>query len=235
MKVLDLDLDFFLSDCCPLAAPGERPDETCANAWAPEAVRAYLEDHCGLSLQQPVPGRIFETHDGALDFWQEMLSQGRLRAPFEVVHVDAHSDLAIGRPGPDFVLKAVLTRPVEKRPSIEAYRTGRKLDEANYLLFALAFHWIDDLTLVRMARSRPDIPSVIRSRGNDVVFLTSDIARLMEDKLGPEPLIPLHVYDDCETYHGGGFDFVTLAHSPRYAPRSADRLIDVIRPYLALE
>ena len=26
MRVLDIDLDFFLADCCPLAEPGERPE-----------------------------------------------------------------------------------------------------------------------------------------------------------------------------------------------------------------
>ena len=231
MRVLDLDLDFFLSDCCPLAAPGARPDEGCAAAWEAERVDAFLQAHCGLHKERPLPGRIFDTHDQALDFWQQMMESGRLSAPFTVVHVDAHADLAIGPPGPDFVLKAVLTKDVSSRPALASYRSGKKLDEANYLLFALGFRWIDDLTLVRIERSKPDIPPVLRS-GENALRLASDIARLMEAKHGREPSVPLHVVDDWRAYRGGAFDFITLARSPRYAPRSADALVPVIQAYI---
>ena len=63
MRVLDLDMDFFLSGPCPLATPGERPDEACAQAWSEEEVVWFLEEQCGLSAERPVPGAIFDTHD----------------------------------------------------------------------------------------------------------------------------------------------------------------------------
>ena len=110
MKILDLDMDFFLTDACPLARLGERPDERCAQPYPDDEVVRFLEQQCGLSREHPVPGAIFDTHDKALDFWQARIGEGTLRAPFEVAHVDTHSDLAFGPPGPDFVLKAVLTR-----------------------------------------------------------------------------------------------------------------------------
>ena len=69
MKVLDLDMDFFLTDACPLAPLGERPPESCARPYGDEQVIAFLEEQCGLSRAHPVPGRIFDTHDKALDFW----------------------------------------------------------------------------------------------------------------------------------------------------------------------
>ena len=56
MRVLDLDMDFFLSDPCPLAKLGERPDESCARAWSDEEVIRFLEEQCGLSRENPVPG-----------------------------------------------------------------------------------------------------------------------------------------------------------------------------------
>lgn len=233
MRVLDLDLDFFLSDCCPLAPMGERPLESCAVPWTQEAVRDFLEKRCGLSCARPTPGRIFDTHDKALDFWQEQMESGRLRAPFSVVHVDAHADLAIGRPGPDFVLKAVLTRSPRSRAAIADYRKGRKLDEANYLLFALAFRWIDALTLVRNPRSKPDIPAVIWE-DEKTIRLRSDISTLMEGANGREPSIPFTVFDDYTRFAMEGFDFVTLAHSPRYAPASADKLLHIVGNYLKL-
>lgn len=75
------------------------------------------------------------------------MEAGKLQPPFDVVHVDTHSDLAFGPPGTDFVLKAVLTRNLRARATLGAYREGKKLDEANYLLFALAFRWISRLRM----------------------------------------------------------------------------------------
>ena len=66
MRVLDLDMDFFLTGVCELAKKGERPSLREARPWAEAEVRAFLEKNCGLSRQRPIPGRVFETHDGAL-------------------------------------------------------------------------------------------------------------------------------------------------------------------------
>ena len=142
MRVLDIDLDFFLADCCPLAELGHRPSLPGHEPWEASAVRAFLENQCGLSRTAPKPGRIFETHDQALTFWEEQIAAGRLTAPFDVTHVDAHSDLGIGYPGPNFVLFNVLSMPVQKRLDYTAFYAQKKLDEANYLLFALAMRRI---------------------------------------------------------------------------------------------
>ena len=49
MRVLDIDLDFFLADCCPLAELGLRPSLPLHEPWEASAVRAFLENQCGLS------------------------------------------------------------------------------------------------------------------------------------------------------------------------------------------
>lgn len=234
MHVLDIDLDFFLADCCPLAEPGERPSLTGREPWTEARVVAFLEERCGLSAGAPAPGAVFETHDGALRFWQARLADGTLKAPFHVTHVDAHSDLGIGHPGPGYVLNGVLPQRLEKRADIPRYDALRQLDEANYLLFALAFRWIASLDNVRNPMSRPDIPRAILATGRtDALRLTSFAARLMEPQNGPEPLIPFRVYDDYHAFAADApYDFVTLAISPRYAPREADALVPVIARYL---
>jgi len=231
MRVLDLDMDFFLSDPCPLAPFGKRPDENCAKVWRDEDVIRFLEEQCGLSAEHPVPGAIFDTHDKALDFWAARLEDGSLSAPFEVVHVDTHSDLAFGPPGTNFVLNVVLSRPPQQRAAIDAYRKAVELDEANYLLFALAFRWIDKLSYIRNPKSHQDIPShLLDGEGN--IHLCSFISRMMESKNGKEPVIPFDVYDDYRIFHRHGYDFVTMAQSPRYAPESADRIMEILRRYI---
>ena len=231
MKVLDLDMDFFLSGPCPCAAPGERPAEDAAEVWTEEEVRTYLEAFCGLSRAHPVPGAVFETHDGALDFWRARLAAGELTEPFDCVHVDTHSDLAFGPPGTDFVLKGVLSRPVKARPNLVGYREGKKLDEANYLLFAAAFRWLSSLVYVRNPRSLRDVPArLLDADGN--LFLRSDVSALMEGMNGREPVIPFRQVDDWRTFRDSGYAFATLAQSPRYAPAKADFIMDIFREYI---
>ena len=79
MKVLDLDMDFFLTDACPLAPLGERPPEACAEPYSDEQVIRFLEMQCGLSRSRPVPGMIFDTHDKALDFWLARRAERAIR------------------------------------------------------------------------------------------------------------------------------------------------------------
>lgn len=57
MYVLDLDLDFFLDNICPLAEKGTRPDANQASPWPEEQVRFFLEHNCGLRPGNPgAPG-----------------------------------------------------------------------------------------------------------------------------------------------------------------------------------
>lgn len=237
MWVLDLDLDFFLDNCCPLAPKGERPSSICANPWTEREVVSFLENGLGLDTAHPIPGRITETHDGALAFWKERMDAGSLKRPFSVVHVDAHADLGIGRPGPGFVLNNVLGIPPEERDDYARYYAQKQLDEANYLLFALAFRWIDRLTLVRDPFSRPDLPPFCEKTGEGYrpIRLRSFVSALFENRYGAEPEIPLTVYNDpVSVRFREPFACMNLAISPRYAPKEADSLLPVIARYMTL-
>ena len=237
MWVLDLDLDFFLSDCCPLAPKGERPSEISASPWTEAAVVSFLENGLGLDAAHPIPGRVTETHDGALAFWQDRMAAGQLSRPFSVVHVDAHADLGIGKPGPGYVLNNVLGIPPEERDDFSRYYVQKQLDEANYLLFALAFRWIDALTLVRDPFSRPDLPLFCEREGEGYrpVRFKSFVSSLFEARYGAEPSIPLSVLNDPASVRiREPFACMNLALSPRYAPASADALVPVISRYMTL-
>ena len=49
---------------------------------------------------------------------------------------------------------------------------------------------------------------------------------------GAEPEIPFTAIDDYRAFRDSGFDFVTMAQSPRYAPASADRIMGLLAPYI---
>lgn len=236
MRVLDIDLDLFLVDCCPLAEPGQRPALFGHEPWPEEKVRRFLEEGCGLDRHRPIPGRVFDTHDKALLYWQELIAAGRLETPFAVTHCDAHSDLGIGFPGPGIVLNGVLPVRFPERLNTEAYYRRKQLDEANYLLFALSFRYIGALENVRNPLSRPDKPASLFVNGGSEILLTSPVAKLLEKVNGPEPRIPYREWTDPMAYRADApFSFMSAAQSPRYAPEEADALLAVIREYMTEE
>lgn len=237
MRVLDIDLDFFLEDCCPLAAPGERPSLDGHRPWTVEQTECFIREQLGLNEAHPVPGKIFETHDQALLFWQQRIGENKLSVPFSVTHIDAHSDLGIGKPGPGYVLNNVAAQSLERRRESKRHYELHQLDEANYLLFAIAYRYIDVLENVRNPRSRKDIPNEILMPGrSDIIRLHSFAADLMAVKNGPEPEIAFHVYNDYKKYKASEpYDYMTVAVSPRYAPAEADALLPVFEKYMIIE
>ena len=234
-RVLDIDLDFFLADCCPLAELGQRPVLQGHEPWAEERVSQFLENNCGLSKDRPIPGRVFMTHDKALEYWTELMGQGELKAPFHVTHVDAHSDLGIGYPGPGYVLYNVLSLPPARRLELDRFYREKKLDEANYLLFALAARIVGSLENVRRPFSRDDVPASISAQSGICIRLPQSFPDLFEKANGPEPLIPYREYKENDSFFAAApYDFVSLAISPRYAPREADGLIPIFTEYMRL-
>jgi len=267
MRALDIDMDFFLSGPCELAEIGKRPSGGEAQPWSEAEVRAFLEVNCGLSKEHPIPGAVFETHDTALSYWQEHCT-----FPMDVTHIDTHSDLGIGKPGPAFVLESVITRKPGSRGTINEYYEKKQLDEANYLLFAIAFRWVRSLENVRNPLSRPDMPAFC---DDGKLQLVSSTGRILPALNHNEPIIPFTVYNDWREFRwdssnpsglsgqlplhrgamgyeetlsaydqqcvvdarnrttdGRPYDCATMAISPRYAPESADFIIDIFREYI---
>ena len=232
MRVLDLDMDFFLTGVCELAPRGARPSLREARPWAEADVRAFLEENCGLSRQTPIPGRVFETHDGALFFWKEWLEAGKTfsavpRHPrgraFRPRHRQTWPRLRVGN--------GAGSAP-QKRGDLSRYVREEKLDEANYLLFALALRYISSLENVRNPHSRADFPARLAVDGSQpptAIRLSSTLARLLPQYDFAEPVIPYKSYDDFRSFRvAAPYDFASLAISPRYAPREADFIADAL-------
>lgn len=68
------------------------------------------------------------------------------------------------------------------------------------------------------------------------IHLNSLTAQMFAAKNGAEPTVPFRVYDDYRDFRAAGaYDFVTLAISPRYAPKEADALVEVVGEYIKKE
>lgn len=92
MKILDLDMDYFMDDiACGI---GENLNERLSEedygsgVWTRKQVTDFLENHLGLSKERRIKGRIVSGHNEALFFWKELIQQKKLTYPFETIHID---------------------------------------------------------------------------------------------------------------------------------------------------
>lgn len=253
-KVLDLDLDFFVYPVVrgPVKARPLHIDHPCASA---DQVRGYLERQCGLSRTDKVPGRFCKKHDGAFYAWKKWLAKGTLDNPFEVAHLDGHSDLSFGDNSWAYVLKTTLALPSDQRS-----RPPRKIDcmnEGSYLTFAIANRWVQRLSYVYPVcpwsdyeRRRneafrefpPDLGSCVLFKGQNPVSGAIQLRHLDErgcrnavsggtvTPIAVEPEVPITLAS-ANSFSHNGFTHMILAHSEKYCPPEADNLIPVIREY----
>ena len=243
MRVLDLDLDFFLNGIARWVDDyGPRLDENDYWPWPEVQVRSFLEKRCGLSIQNPIKGRVVEHHHEAFLFWRELIEAQELGVPFQVVHIDAHSDLGLGDAGYFYIMTHLLHQTLTDRmwPDVTQLKPG------NYLAFAVACRWLGHITFVLHPRWRSGDLMLIHFKDYDpqsgYLQLKKwdpqlDRFELWNDLQGIpvleyEPEIPIELVPYSEYLNSSLFDFAVLSQSPGYTPRSSDLLISVIREYL---
>lgn len=239
-RVLSLDLDFFVS---PVKLGGGigRLDGARYSVWEPEAVREWLHERALLTANAPLAGCIASHHDEAFRWWQRLIADGRLRVPFEVVHVDAHADLGIGDDGFVEIIGTLTHLPLGERAGAIT-----RLEEGNFLAYAAVCGWLSGITYV----THPGWT------GRDLHFMHfadyDDRCGELEFKRVPREVVeretarfnnylrpyeadvrlPFRIVAGQEWTAGERFDFVFCCLSPEYTPPAADRLVEVVRECL---
>ena len=71
MRILDIDLDFFLNTIHYWGNGDERLSEGGFVPWSEQKVIHFLEVHCGIAGKK-IRGRIVTKHNEALYFWEEL-------------------------------------------------------------------------------------------------------------------------------------------------------------------
>lgn len=242
MRVLDVDLDFFLSKRRTWTQETSRPNAQEFVPWKPALVREFFEKQCGLRQRDPLPATLVTTHDQVYDAWVDQVHHGTLRAPFEVVHVDAHADLGMGDASHVYILGELLHLPVSQRMNPE--RGGHAgLGEGNYLAFAIACRFLSSLTYVHPLGMANDLPHLLyREHRTDTdtielaCYEAETAGRLSMIRapvpLRVEPPVPVAVVPVDEYRNHAPFDYAYLSISPRYTPVEAEELVPVIGDYL---
>lgn len=243
MRVLDLDLDFFLNDVPYYrSARDGRLDNNTIRAWPADSVDSFLRDRCCLDVDFPICGRFVTDHHEVFHVWRELIETESLTVPFEVVHIDSHADLGVGDTGYVYLMTDILHRQICERHHPEI--GSNRMDCGNYLAFALACRWINKVTYVPNPNGRSDLFEYYFQNGNSqtgviqfkaVSTHCSKNPLWLEDTIAmesTEPDISFQIVAMNDFVDNGTFDFFSICKSPSFTPPESDNLIPVIRRYL---
>lgn len=244
MRVLDIDLDFFVDPIAYWRSDyGARLSDKEYSVWEVKELENFLENKCKLSKTHKVKGTIVKHHHDAFYYLRDLIQKNELKVPFEIVHIDAHADLGLGDSGYIYVMTKLLHRPVEKRMNPKRGREG--LTAGNYLVFLVACRWVSKIVFVRHPKADDDFNWIhfkdfdvssniiqLKKCSPDAIeqLLYRETTKLIYQDLEPEvpiEIVSLTDYVNCEP-----FDYVVVSRSPGYTPPKADKLLDVIKEYI---
>lgn len=239
MRVLDLDLDFFVHGAAHyLASDGPRLDDNDHPAWSVDEAFAFLEKQCGLTTS--LPGFVVDHHGELFPLWRHAISQASLKTPLDVTHVDAHADLGLGDYGFKYLMTDLLFQPPEARLDPPTGFSG--LGDGNWLAFAIAARWLSSLTYVYNDDGGNDIPiwvmqdfdvgatqlqlKAVKAEAFDVLTMVHDghlpVAHL-------EPPVQFASMQWRAFKSDEAYDVVCLSKSPGFTPPGADNVFEEIK------
>ncbi|MHA2401208.1 MAG: peptide arginase family protein [Promethearchaeota archaeon] len=240
-RILDIDLDFFLNKVSESRENGRRLKKKKYFPWDKTTLTSFLENRCLLSTQNPLKGRTVKHHHQAFFFWRKLILTKKIEIPFELVHLDAHSDIGVADWSWIYVTSELLHKPLEERifPD-ESLIKG--INEANYLAFALACRWIKKLTFVIHPKWKNDLIEVYFKdfdfESNSIQLKKFDQEELFEksydidpSSMEMEPEVPVEFIPLLDYKNVHPFTILTLSHSKEYTPKTSDRLIKVMKRY----
>jgi len=231
MRFLDLDLDFFLNKNAYCSGCDGRRLGSEYKPWSVSKVRRFLEDRCGLSPSAPVQGRTVESHGGVLDFWHTLIESGRLRIPFEVIHIDAHPDLWVG--GGLYLTSGFLH--IDSGRGL-AILKKKPVHSGNYLTFAIVYGWVGSLLWIPLLKHLKDLPkwdgdartALMRlKKKKDKSSPIRDLSMVERERGVPFKILPWYKFRTSEA-----FDYMVLSRSSDFTPPESDGLITVVEGYM---
>mgnify|MGYP001084839497 CR=1 FL=1 len=242
--VLTVSLDFFVNPLPPWAGPGgKRLSDDHYRVWPEADLRRFLEKGCGLDPAHPLPGAVVDDHEGPFRIWQDLLRRGELEAPFDLVQVDAHTNLGSHDTGWFYALGTLMHLPREKRA---AALDTKRITPENYLLLAAACGWLRTITLVTHPQWEPDALDLLFREGNpatgelelraydrNLLHMALEVEGMdLPQPLAADPPIPVWTVDGRELAWDRPFDRVVFTRAMNHTPGEADGLRRLPEEYI---
>lgn len=252
LKVLDIDLDFFLSEKHTGVVTETKRLEGNYVPWEIQKVRSFLEQNCGLNLNKKISGKIFKHHDEVFYYMRDLQIENDFKIRFLIDHVDAHADLGTGDASYKYISENILQRPLNERCFPEKINGWEGLSAGNFLAFAIACRWLEKLNYINVADWADDLQWFLFQDFNpqtDNIQLKHFSAEQMEKiiygngiheeakaatPMMLEPKVPFKVIDFNSFISDGRYDLIFLTQSPGFTPASSDQLIPVISEYIRI-
>ena len=251
IRLLDIDLDFFLNrKAHSVTTSTARLDEQYYQPWEESKVLEFMEQRCGLTTDQPIPGRIFTHHDEVFYFLRDLQSKNDNLLEFAIDHIDAHADLGQGDASFKYISTDVLFKPASERQNIDKFNGYEGLSAGNYLAFAIACRWIASLNYINRKDWSDDVFKFHFRDCNPssgLIELKKYTDEVMKDMMGRgpvhevahrfpplelEPPVPFRAIDISDFQSDGNYDYILLTQSPGFTPLASDSLIPLISQYM---
>ena len=244
-RMLDIDMDFFINDIAHWTDDYERLDDEYYYPWDEERFRYFLENKCLLSKDNPTSGRIIKHHDGAFHFWKQLINQGRVHVPFEVTHIDAHSDTGLGDANWLYIMEELAHYPMDQRIHVLDHE---RVNFTNYLAFVMACGWMNKVDFVLHPEWSNDLSWIhlkdyddnsgafqikAYNKSSEIMYRVERLPKIPPISVDPE--IPYSLIDGNAFMSTGHYDYVVFCQSPGYTPASADFMLNVIKEYIKEE
>lgn len=255
-RVLDIDLDFFLSDVAHNvpAGSGRLPSDE-YRPWSPTEVRHFMEGALGLSPERKLPAILCVGHDETLYHCEELIKDGRLGKPFELVHVDAHADMGLGDNGWVEVLRMAAAPDAVR--AIVSSRHCERIGIGNYVTYMALFRMLRSVTYVHPdceGWDRDVFERFLEDGGDRMRIPVWDVRDEVDFEIAlqrldwtqgcmyrpenqgegsrREPGISFSIVSRGDYCDHAPFRIAFLAQSPEYTPLESDALIPVLGEYL---
>jgi hypothetical protein len=245
IKILDIDLDFFLDNVpkgIGAIEKNKRQSSQDYHPWEPAKVIELLETSFRLEKDAQLTGMLFEHHDEVFWFLSKLQAESDYNLIFSIDHLDGHADLGFGDTSYIHICTDLLFKPKEER-----YKNLQsKVTEGNFLAYLIACGWVKELNyinhpgqfndafwiyfqnfeykteVIKMpALNKSDIDDVIRDRASSI------------PKINPkyEPTVPCRLIEYASFNAVKQYDYLFLTKSPEYTPVESDSLIPLIMNY----
>jgi hypothetical protein len=242
-RVLSIDLDVFVEP--PVMFVGDdnpRPCDADHRVASVHEVTGFLL-RCGLDQTSPVRGIVMEYHVELFHQLRSMMDSGLLHRPFDLVHADAHADMAAGiSMAPRRIMTEVLFEAPERRVPLAA----EFVTSADWLAWAVACRWVKSIVHVRhsaeLAATRDYVDCWFRddNPSSGIVEMKAYEPSRFPDLYcgtGPAHVEPPTAFRTCElnTYRTScSFDLVSICRSPAFVPPNADALLPILASFVRI-